>query len=92
MNNSKPDCSSIDCSSRHYQLIFMDLNMPRMDGFESAEKILEFQRTALGQERCVIVALTAFVDPVNVEQCLSIGMKKVINKPANKTEIQDLIK
>jgi len=38
------------------------------------------------------VALTAFVDPANVSRCLEIGMKKVINKPANKNEIQALIR
>jgi len=35
-STSIPACSSLSCSSRNYSLIFMDLNMPKMDGFESA--------------------------------------------------------
>jgi CheY-like chemotaxis protein len=41
----------------HYELIFMDCNMPVMDGFEATEAIrkLEF----LDQDRLKIIALTA---------------------------------
>jgi len=33
-------CLNSDCPARYYRLIFMDLNMPVMDGFEATTKIL----------------------------------------------------
>ena len=42
MQQDTCDCGVKDCPNRFYQLIFMDLNMPVMDGFESTKKILEF--------------------------------------------------
>ena len=43
----------LQAKTRKYDLIFMDLIMPEMDGFESSRKILEFDKSAL------IVAFTA---------------------------------
>ena len=71
----------------------MDLNMPIMDGFESAAKINKLiEGHPCGRTPCTIVALTAFVDSKNVEKCSIAGMKQVLNKPARKLEIRDLIK
>ena len=43
----------IQAKTRRYDVIFMDLIMPEMDGFESARKILEYDKNML------IVAFTA---------------------------------
>ena len=80
-------CKNTFCQLRKYSLVFMDLNMPVMDGFNSAEKMIAFQKkfagshtqTELGeyehwQSECNIIALTAFVNPENVERCSRIGM------------------
>ena len=34
-------CPNMACPAKFYGLIFMDLNMPVMDGFESTTQILE---------------------------------------------------
>lgn len=68
--NAKADSSEEGehkCDFNRYRLIFMDLNMPEMDGFTSCQKILEFQRDVILKKdpdhpKCEIVALTAFVD------------------------------
>ena len=46
-------CSSGTCKLQHYQLIFMDINMPYMCGIEATQKIMKIQESN-------IVALNAY--------------------------------
>ena len=65
-----------------YDLVLMDVQMPEMDGLESASHIREAERNgALG--RIPIVALTAHAASAQREQCLAAGMDAVITKPVN---------
>ena len=63
-----------------FDAIFMDCEMPNMDGFEATEAIrkLEAQRhlTAI-----TIVALTAHSDEQRIAQCYSCGMNSYLGKP-----------
>ena len=47
----------------------MDLNMPVMDGFESATKIFEFQKAMKLEHQAKIVTLTAYTNPVYMKRC-----------------------
>ncbi len=73
----------IQAKTRHYDVIFMDLIMPEMDGFESARKILEFDDTIL------IVAFTADNLPESKKKAEMSGIKEFISKPVR---IDDLKK
>ena len=66
----------------HYKIIFMDIQMPVMDGFESTELIrrLEAKR---GEERTPIIALTANAMKGYRQKCLEKGMDDYITKPVN---------
>ena len=59
--------------------------MPEMDGKEASKRILSHVQKAIqdGEEEELthIVALTSFTNEKNIEECLSIGIKKVYNKP-----------
>lgn len=58
-------------------LVLMDLNMPRMDGFTAARRIRK-----MAQHRAVpIVALSAMATPDDVERSLNAGMNAHVNKP-----------
>lgn len=59
-----------------FDLILMDLQMPRMDGFEATEKI----KTQYGDETRII-ALSANVYAEEKNQCASVGMGGFLNKP-----------
>ena len=64
--------------SRRFDLVLMDIKMPRMDGVQATKAI----RKLKGSEKDVpIVALTANADPDDAKNYLSIGMSAVVEKP-----------
>ncbi|MBS1564518.1 MAG: response regulator [Bacteroidetes bacterium] len=70
-------------------LIFMDVNMPEMDGYMTTEAI-----RALPDERrsIPVIALTADAMKEDKEKCLLIGMNDYISKPFRLEEIEMALK
>ena len=60
-----------------YDIIFMDMQMPGMDGLEATRKILSFNK----EKPPVVIALTANVFEENRRACLEAGMADIICKP-----------
>ncbi len=67
-----------------YDLIFMDLFMPVMNGFDAAKKIIENDKSAL------IVAVTAGNMPEVAKNAEISGIKELITKPLRVTDIEKL--
>jgi CheY-like chemotaxis protein len=61
-----------------YDIILLDMRMPRLDGLEAARRI----RKQPGGADILILALTANVFPENRRQCLDAGMDDLIPKAA----------
>ncbi|EGL18740.1 MULTISPECIES: PAS domain S-box protein [unclassified Paenibacillus] len=74
---------------RAYDLIFMDVQMPVMDGLEATRLIREQH----GEKAIspVIIAVTAFAREEDKEQCLASGMNDYISKPILADELKRLI-
>jgi len=75
---------ALDMAAREaFDLIFMDVSMPGMDGYETARKI-----RALPQgERTPIVAMTAHVLPGDRQRCLDAGMNDYLSKPLDRQQL-----
>ena len=70
---------------RKYDLIFMDVQMPEMDGYEATRRIRALN---LPQAKTIpIVAMTANVFREDVEKCVKAGMNGHVGKPLNFDEV-----
>ncbi|MGI0115929.1 two-component sensor histidine kinase BarA [Zooshikella sp. RANM57] len=73
----------------HFDLIFMDVQMPGMDGLETTKRIRERE---LGERRIPIIALTAHALAEEKKQLLLAGMDDYMTKPINENQLQHVIK
>jgi CheY-like chemotaxis protein len=68
-----------------YDLIFMDVQMPEMDGYEATQRIRALN---LPKAKSIpIVAMTANVFREDVEKCMKAGMNGHVGKPLNFDEV-----
>ena len=72
-----------------YDIIFMDINMPEMDGIEAARRI----RALDGPEgaRVPILAMTANVAPRDLETYMAVGINDHIGKPIDSEKLLNLL-
>ena len=68
-----------------YDMIFMDIHMPEMDGYEATRKIRALN-TPYAQQ-IPIVAMTANVFREDIEKCLEAGMNDHVGKPLDFEEV-----
>lgn len=73
---------------QNYDLVFMDVQMPEMDGLEATKKIIEEK----GKKRPKIIAMTANAMQGDKERCLAAGMDDYIPKPINLEVVAGCIK
>ncbi len=75
-----------------YTLIFMDCQMPEMDGFEATRLIrkreLDTGQACPWKSPVYIIALTASVMQGDRETCLAVGMNDYVSKPMHLGELQ----
>lgn len=77
-------------SKQHFDLIFMDCQMPLVDGFEATHKIR--QGEAGEQNRHVpIIALTAHSMVGDEQACIDAGMSFYMSKPVDLLRLEDVL-
>lgn len=73
---------------QEYDLIFMDIQMPEMDGMEATGAVIE----RYGKERPAIIAMTANAMEGDREKFMATGMDDYITKPINLRIIQNMLR
>jgi PAS domain S-box-containing protein len=78
-----------------YTIIFMDIQMPEMDGFEATQQIRlreEAKARSKPNARNIIVAMTANAMEGDAERCIAAGMDDYIAKPISLERVFEMIK
>ncbi len=73
-----------------YDLIFMDCQMPIMDGFTATARIREREQQR-HTPRTPIIALTANAMEGDRDQCLAAGMDDYLSKPFSQDQMRDML-
>jgi PAS domain S-box-containing protein len=81
-NDGKSACEQ--ALKNNYDLVFMDIQMPKMDGFEAAQYLLSQEYSK------PLVAITAHAMKGDRERCLNTGFKDHLTKPIDRTLLLDI--
>lgn len=73
-----------------YKLIFMDIRMPELDGYEATKLIRAYK--APKSKAIPIIAMTANVSQRDVEKCFAAGMNRHLGKPVDMDEILSILR
>jgi signal transduction histidine kinase/CheY-like chemotaxis protein len=72
-------------------MVFMDVSMPQMNGYDSTAKIRKYEKT-MQMQRCPIIALTANAMQGDREKCLEAGMDDFMSKPVIMDELHAIVR
>ncbi|RLT99990.1 MAG: hybrid sensor histidine kinase/response regulator [Ketobacter sp.] len=84
--NGRAAIEKVQKSNHGYDLILMDCEMPVMDGYEAAARILKWQK-AKGMQSTPIIALTAHAMEKHRELALDSGMVDFLSKPISYAQL-----
>ena len=87
-HNGEKACELL--AANQYDLVFMDCQMPVMDGFEATEVIRARQKEG-EYPHVPIVAMTASVMQGDRERCLASGMDDYLSKPIKNDDLQQIL-
>jgi PAS domain S-box-containing protein len=85
--------SLFSATPEKYDMIFMDLQMPKMDGYEATRRIRAFEEDRRGKmapaspKEIPIIAMTANVFREDIEKCVRTGMNDHIGKPLDLNDV-----
>ena len=75
------------CKNGMFNLVLMDIRMPKVDGIEATKKIRQLK----GWEKVPIIAFTANEKDYPRSFCLGVGMNDLLSKPFDIDELAELI-
>ena len=86
--NGEEACNIFAANPAAFDIIFMDVHMPVLDGFDATARIRSHPRGA----NVPIVAMTAYVFREDIEKCLNAGMNAHLGKPLDINAVFDTLR
>ena len=74
-----------------YDIVFMDMHMPIMDGIEATKKWREEEAMRVNMNKIPIIALTANVSEDDRLRCLNAGMNEFLTKPVSPERLTEIL-
>lgn len=88
--------AAIDCVAKRgkltYKVVFMDIEMPEMDGLEATRQIVAKRAKGELEVLPVIIALTAYPSYMVKEQCMQAGMTLFLSKPISLAKLTEVVR
>ena len=75
-------------ANKHYDIVFMDVQMPIMDGLEATRKLLASHHI---QPKPIIIAMTANAMKEDETECFNAGMNYFMSKPITIAKVQQML-
>lgn len=79
------DEALIKIKENHYDIVLLDVKMPKMDGFEVLKELKKLNK------RPHIIMLSAVDDVATAEECVKLGAKDYISKPYEPEELLHVV-
>ncbi len=70
-----------------YDIVLMDLNMPRVDGIAATKMIRQYEENH-GKKHCIVIAVTANASELQRDECMNAGMTTFVTKPIRKQTLR----
>lgn len=74
-----------------FSLIFMDCQMPKMDGYEATQAIRKYETQHSIHKRVPIIGMSSYVLTENEEKCKKSGMNCFYSKPIDRTLVETVL-
>ncbi len=74
-----------------YDIIFMDVQMPEMDGVEACKKIREMENNSGSTKKILIIAMTANTSEDERKKYWEAGMNDYISKPFKRKKLVEIL-
>jgi len=78
---------AVSSNTTHYDIIFMDMEMPVMDGVTAAQQIRHLPRDVLAKQPHII-AVTANAFQEDIDKCMNAGMCVHMAKPIKRDDLK----
>lgn len=90
--NGSEAVDAFRASQGAFDLVLMDIQMPKMNGFEATHAIREYETGIPNSPRIPIIAITAQSMKGDREKCLNSGMDDYISKPIKQDIVLEKVK
>jgi CheY-like chemotaxis protein len=88
--NGREALDMIEAAPGKYDIVFMDVQMPIMDGYESTRRIRALPAPRMAE--LPIIAMTANVFKSDIENCLAAGMDNHLGKPLDIDKVLEMLR